>query len=280
VGASCSSTPSAMPEERDAAGAPEALARFLRFARGLQERSCTSAIPFAGGTAFFHERFPDSWTHNFLRVEAPAGTLTAEALAARADALHSAVGQTHRRLWVGDEATGEALAPGFQALGWEVGCEWIMLHRGPLPEAELGPRVSRLSDEEVFPFWEELFRRMEHVRSEETVRQLATRNLHLGQRLGVQHYGLRVEGKLVSACELYPGEGLSEIQDVDTLEEHRGRGYARTMLLGVLRAARDQGLEPTFLTTSEEDWPREFYGRLGFERIGRLYTFLRTPLEE
>jgi GNAT superfamily N-acetyltransferase len=255
---------------------PEAT-RYLRFAREIQERSCTRALPFPWGTAFFHERFPDSWTHNFLRVEAAAGTLTAEALAAQADALHSSVGQTHRRLWVGDEATGEALAPSFEALGWEVGREWIMVHRGPVPEVEPGLTVSRLTDEEVFPFWEELFRRMEHVRSEETARQLATRNLHLGQRLSVQHFGLRVEGRLVSACELYPGEGLSEIQDVDTLEEHRGRGYARRMLLGVLRAARDQGLAPTFLTTSEEDWPKDFYGRLGFQRIGRLYTFLRMP---
>ena len=255
----------------------DALARFLRFTRGLQERSCTHAVPFPGGTAFFHERFPDSWTHNFLRVEAPAGTLTAEVLSAQADALHSAVGQKHRRLWVGDAATGAALAPGLEALGWETGVEWIMVHPGPPPQTPPGPAVSRLSDEEVFPFWEELFRRMEHVRDEATVRQLAERNQHLGQRLNVQHFGLRSEGRLVSACDLYPGEGLSEIQDVDTLEEHRGHGYARTLLRDVLRAAHAQGLSPTFLTTSEEDWPKAFYGRLGFQHIGRLYTFRRVP---
>ncbi|MDY7225114.1 GNAT family N-acetyltransferase [Hyalangium rubrum] len=253
------------------------LSRYLRFLRGLQERSGSRAVPFPGGTAFFHEQFPDSWTHNFLRVEAPPGAVTAEALAAQADALHSAQGQAHRRLWVGDEATGEALAPGFEALGWGVGREWIMVHRGTSPEVTEGLSVSRLSDEEVFPFWEELFRRMEHVRSEETARQLATRNLVLGRRLSVQHFGIRVDGRLVSACDLYPGEGLSDIQDVDTLEEHRGKGYARAMLQGVLRTAREQGLAPSFLSTDEEDWPKEFYGRLGFERIGRLYTFLKVP---
>lgn len=266
-----------MPEAGGAGNDSAALARYLRFARGLQERTCTRAVPFSGGTAFFHERFPDSWTHNFLRVEAPAGTLTAEAIAAQADALHSAQGQSHRRLWVGDEATGAALAPGLQALGWEVTREWVMVHRGAIPESAAGLSVSRLSDEEVFPFWEELFRRMEHVRGEEMVRQLATRNQQLGQRLSVQHFGIRVEGRLVSACDLYPGEGVSELQDVDTLEEHRGKGYARAMLLGVLRAAHEQGLAPTFLTTVEEDWPKDFYGRLGFERIGRLYVFLRVP---
>jgi hypothetical protein len=34
--------------------------------------------------------------------------------------------------------------------------------------------------------------------------------------------------------------------------------------------------ELTFVVADEGDWPKDWYGRLGFEPVGRRYELLRT----
>jgi hypothetical protein len=47
----------------------------------------------------------------------------------------------------------------------------------------------------------------------------------------------------------------------------------------VLRAAaeaRSSGADLVFLVADADDWPKELYGRLGFDTIGRLTKFFLT----
>jgi hypothetical protein len=37
------------------------------------------------------------------------------------------------------------------------------------------------------------------------------------------------------------------------------------------------GHELVFLVADDDDWPKDLYARLGFETIGRTWSFLRTP---
>ncbi|MDC0708182.1 GNAT family N-acetyltransferase [Stigmatella sp. ncwal1] len=257
--------------------AAEALAQARRFSRALQDRTATRTLRFSAGTALFNDLFPKSWSHNFLRVDAPAEGISAQALAAQAEVLHGEAGHTHRRLWVDDAATGEQFLDGLASLGWQTTCEWVMAHLGEVPLPDPRVTVQEFSHEGMRPFWEEMFRRMEFVQDEKTVQQLTERNLHLGQQSSVRHFGAVFEGRIVSACDLYPGEGMAEIQDVETLEEFRKKGFSRSVLLTALRAARERGAAFTFLTTDADDWPKEFYGRLGFQAVGRFFVFVRTP---
>ncbi len=255
----------------------DALSRVRLFSRALQDRTATRALRFPGGTVLLNERFPQSWTHNFLRVDPPAEGLSAQALAGQAETLHGEAGHTHRRVWVDDEAAGERLAEGLRSLGWQVRCEWVMAHPGEAPPADSRITVRELAPEEIRPFWEEMFRRMEYVRDEETVRQLTERNHTLGRQLSVRHFGAICDGRIASACDLYPGGELAEIQDVETLEEYRGRGLARAVMAAALRAAKERGAAFTFLMADAEDWPKEFYGRLGFHVLGKFFVCTRTP---
>ena len=68
--------------------------------------------------------------------------------------------------------------------------------------------------------------------------------------------------------------GLPE--DVGTLEEHRGRGYASAVVLHAAELARRAGADFVFLVADAQDWPQHLYRRLGFEPIGH-YVKLISP---
>ena len=49
------------------------------------------------------------------------------------------------------------------------------------------------------------------------------------------------------------------------------------MLEAAETATREDPDATVFLIADENDWPKKFYERLGFETVGRMYTFLKTP---
>jgi ribosomal protein S18 acetylase RimI-like enzyme len=55
---------------------------------------------------------------------------------------------------------------------------------------------------------------------------------------------------------------------VGTLHDHRGRGYAKAVVLAAIAAARKRGAEFVFLVADHDDWPKELYRRLGFDELG------------
>jgi len=59
-----------------------------------------------------------------------------------------------------------------------------------------------------------------------------------------------------------------EVEDVGTLPEHRGRGYATAVVLAAIAAARADGAEFVFLVADLDDWPKELYRKLGFDELG------------
>jgi ribosomal protein S18 acetylase RimI-like enzyme len=69
----------------------------------------------------------------------------------------------------------------------------------------------------------------------------------------------------------------SQVEDIATLEEFRGRGAARAVVLGAVDAARAAGTRNVFIVADELDWPKALYSRLGFDHIGRTWQFIKWP---
>src|SRR5438270_511722 len=72
---------------------------------------------------------------------------------------------------------------------------------------------------------------------------------------------------------VYSDGGLAQIEDVGVLRRFRGRGLARRMVehaLEVVAADHDA----VFLTAETNDWPADFYRRLGFEHVEDRADFL------
>ena len=78
--------------------------------------------------------------------------------------------------------------------------------------------------------------------------------------------------------ELYVHEGIAQVESVDTLEEFRGRGVARNIVLRAASEGRAAGAEMVFIEADADDWPKQLYERLGFEHVGAYRGFLKAPL--
>ncbi len=72
----------------------------------------------------------------------------------------------------------------------------------------------------------------------------------------------------------------AQVEDVGTLPEHRGRGYASAVVLAAIAAAREHGADFVFLVADKEDWPKELYRRLGFDELGYYVKFVSPELAE
>jgi predicted GNAT family acetyltransferase len=86
-----------------------------------------------------------------------------------------------------------------------------------------------------------------------------------------------VDGEIVSYTDLYSDGADAQIEDVGSLPEHRGRGYATAVVLAAAAAARHDGADFVFLVADAEDWPKELYRRLGFDELGNYTKFFAPP---
>lgn len=79
----------------------------------------------------------------------------------------------------------------------------------------------------------------------------------------------------VAGCELYRRDDVAQVEDVFTLEAHRGRGRARAVVLAAVEAAADAGL--VFLFTDERETVWRLYEKLGFDTVGVERMWVRFP---
>lgn len=62
---------------------------------------------------------------------------------------------------------------------------------------------------------------------------------------------------------------MAQVEDVVVLAEHRGAGLGRLVTTAALGAGLQLEPELLFIAAADEDWPKELYGRLGVEPVGR-----------
>ena len=71
---------------------------------------------------------------------------------------------------------------------------------------------------------------------------------------------------------------IGQVEDVNTIEEHRGHGYAGRMRHAGLEILQDADCDLIFLESDADDWPRQLYFRLGFTRLAPLPVFTGSRL--
>ncbi len=244
--------------------------RIEAFCRWMEEATCTRQEPWRSGTALFNDDFPGRYDSNFLRVERPVGSASAAEIAADADRLLAAFG--HREVVVTDEADGDRLAAGFGELGWQVD-HLLYLVRRRAPDRPGEAEVREAPVEDALGFRREVWRR---ANGEASV-PIADFVRVLADRAGARFFLSHKDGAAVAGCELYVHERVAQIEDVNTLEEARGLGLARAVVLAAADEARRQGADLVFLIADAADWPKELYGKLGFDPVGASWQFTRVP---
>lgn len=91
--------------------------------------------------------------------------------------------------------------------------------------------------------------------------------------------GVRDEsGRPVAMTKLRIEGDVGWVEDVYTVPEARGRGYARALVTHAADRARSAGPGLVFILADDEDWPKNLYFDVGFRPVGNIWTFHREEV--
>ncbi len=248
---------------------PDELARIHRFEREI-EMAGTKNVSSPLGTGVLTPELPLRYDSNYFLLEqaADAGEAIAEA-----DRILGGVGYDHRVIVTFDDAIGESLRPQFKALGWRTMRHIFMVqHRQPEKRADPSALVKEVAQSALRPG------RTRHILAEpwgtpKVAEQILEAKTLIGQRAETRFFGIEVDSEVVAWTDLYVAQGVAQIEDVGTLEQHRGKGYATAVVLRAAQEGKNAGADLIFLVADGDDWPKVLYGRLGFDEVGRLHKF-------
>jgi len=174
-----------------------------------------------------------------------------------------------------DDRGGERLEPAFAERGYTVEQNVTMVHRRAA-DREPHLAVEEVPFADVKPLIHEMYRREPRM-SDDNVRLFTDQHGKYELVIGARFFVVRLDGELAGDCELYVDGLDAQVENVGTLEEFRGRGIARAVVLRAVEEAREVGARRVFIVADGEDWPKDLYGRLGFERVARTWQFIRWP---
>lgn len=256
---------------------PDVLARTLAFEREVVSSVSTRFVPFAWGTAYLNDGYPERWDSNFLWVDAAVDGAVADAgeLAAEADRVLGEAGLTHREIRIDDDAYGRSVAAELAHAGYGGDRLMVMALRRPVDRPAASAAAEEVDLATLRPALEIVLRREPWATSETSVRALADFRGELQRHAGARFFCARVDGEIAGMCELYVRGSIAQIEDVNTLQEFRGRGLARAVVGHAAEEALASGAELVFLHALDDDWPKEFYAKLGFDPIGHVWSFVR-----
>jgi len=223
----------------------------------------TRAEPCAVGTAVFDDRLPARWDSNYVLVEREA---TAEAVAAEVERLR------RPQAIVPDEELGVRLARELEGQ-FHVDRHVIMAHRR---SPDRSPDLRRVREVEHTALWPLRTRLIlaQPWGSPETAQTLLNAKPLIGERMSARFFAAYEGDEVVAYTDLYQDEPDAQIEDVATAPEHRNRGHASAVVLRAVEEAHAAGADFVFLVADEQDWPKEWYGKLGFDVVGRYYKFI------
>jgi ribosomal protein S18 acetylase RimI-like enzyme len=220
------------------------------------------------GVAVFDQGLPLRYDSNYLLVDELPDAVSADDLAREARRLDRPA------IMVRDERTGERLVPGFEQLGWQLHRGLVMAHRRK-PERTADTGLVQEVDEAALRPARRTQLAGEPWATPALVEQLLAAKPAIARVVVARFFAVLVDGQVVSYVDLYHDGCTAQIEDLATLGQHRGRGYASALVLRTLQEARRAGCDLVFLVADAQDWPKALYRRLGFDELGRYVKFIR-----
>jgi len=257
-----------MTTSSSAPATSESLQRVLAFIRDDLIRTADVAKPVDGGVVLSTPSLPLVWSVNQLRISEPIGFEALIALAAEERS-----GFDYRHVVVEDQVTGPALAARFRGAGWGATRDLQMILAGDPDRPGDTSVVTEADEDEVLELMARWHGEGASVPADE-IAQLTAFSRRQGEIYGDQLLGVRSsDGTLVAITKLRGDGRTAQVEDVYTVPEARGRGYARALVWRAVELARAAGHDLVFITADENDWPKRLYARLGFRAVGRVWQF-------
>jgi ribosomal protein S18 acetylase RimI-like enzyme len=234
----------------------------------------TNEQPFRFGTAIFTPELPQRYDSNLLYVDQTVSSVAE--LVAEADRLFHEAELAHRTLLFTDAAQGERVAG--ELPGWESE-EHVVMAQLREPEAPVDTSgVEEVGHEGIRPARRRMIGTYEWG-SPEVAEQLLDYKPLLARWVTVRGFAVLAGGEVVSYADLYVDGDEAQVEDVATLPEHRGRGYAKAVVTRAADEGRAAGADFVFLVADAHDWPKGLYRRLGFDVVGRYVKLRRRAAE-
>ena len=230
----------------------------------VHEAGSLRQVEFPGGVAYYNPELPLVWDVNFVRVDHPAVDLVGSI-----ERLQAAQG--HYKVLIEDPALVAAHGPELIGRGFGQR-DLVALAREP--GGTLDPDVRELPYEEVKPFRFEVHMEQLTPPREEVADQVGRVHDRTYERTGERWFVIHDRGEPAGHLIVYSDDGLAQIEDVGVLNRFRGRGLARRLIEHALQLIADEGHDTVFITAEKNDWPHQFYRRLGFEHVEDRADFL------
>ena len=247
-----------------------ARARAIEFLSAIEVGCAERLIPCPGGHVILDSRHPRLWSANQLRVEDHARP-DAEAVAAAADEHLRAL--RFRMITARDEAVANALGDPLVTLGYAPKHEVLMVFDGPEPPSAPGAAVTEIAGEQLARSRVEAA--VERGNDAEIGRQLASRDRLIASVVTARAFAVLERGEVAARCQLYSDRDVAQVENVYTRPGDRRRGLARALVSHAVSEAHASGAGLVFLVADADDWPRRFYGDVGFGDAGLMYRFRR-----
>lgn len=245
--------------------------RAIAFVRAHDERIAEQVVPYRWGRALISRRLSLVHDANYLIADHLDGA-DADALIAAAEEIQGRVALHHQRVNVDDQSAAHRMRNGFAARGFIPERFVLMAHRRR-PDREVDHGQIREVDWSAIRTARERERAHQPWASPALVQQLLTWHEVSAGVVMTRYFAAVDQGQVVSSCELRTKNDVAQIETVETLPEFRQRGLSRAVMSAALAAAADYDF--VFLVADADDWPQQFYRRLGFDDIGFESRFLR-----
>jgi ribosomal protein S18 acetylase RimI-like enzyme len=247
------------------------LARTWSFEREMQDRCARKRREFEYGTALYNDELRRVYDTNFVRFERGFEELTADVVEAAAEELQGSL--RHRKVMIPDERAGARVAEKLRERGWRYYTLVTMAYRGPR-ERERAPDAEQVDSRAVRGAREQAL--IDGTQDAEARRQIVAFTERMASVTPTLMFAAWGDGEIGAFCALFQGDGLGQIDEVTTVDQYRRRGLGTSVVEAALQASLAARDELTFIVADEGDWPKDWYGRMGFEPIGRRYELLRT----
>lgn len=235
----------------------------------------------AWGQAFLTPELERVYDRNVVWVRGDGGGASAASVDATVERLLGGHGMEHRRALLEPEADariGAALA----AAGYARSSHVFMALAGgsALPDVPAAAGVVEASVEAVDAGCERYLLtdpETEYGRDPRTREQLLEHHRTYGPRAGAERRFavLGDDGVAMAWARLWRRDDVAQVEDVVCLAEHRGHGHGRAVVTAATRAALQDDPAMVFIVADADDWPRDLYGRIGYDHIGSLGVYQR-----
>jgi ribosomal protein S18 acetylase RimI-like enzyme len=223
-------------------------------------------VPTAWGAVVTDGRYPRIWDANYARIERPA-TLD-QVAAALGPALRRARADVFHVVMLDVERTSGLLAELSSAghrLAWDVVMEVASgALDGPAHDIEVledGAELREAITTSLGVFG---------IEPAEALAQLQALEADVMVPGGKRWYGVREAGRIVSIAARLTTAGVTYVDNVATVPEARGRGYASDIVRAIVRDAGSVSERTVLLADPGDERVVAMYGRLGFTEVGRI----------